>query len=398
MKPPLSAPISVLLFLATVQSIPVLHAAPKARFEPQDIDPAISIGYGIAIADVNGDGKPDILLADQRSVQWYQNPSWKKHVVCENLTERDNVCIAAQDIDGDGKAEIAIGAQWNPGETSDPEKSGGVFYLLPPADRTQRWEAVKLHHEPTVHRMHWIKTPSGAWDLVVKPLHGRGNKNNAGEGSKVFAYRMPANPKAPWTLNLVSEFTHASHNFHPVNWDNDPEQEILTAAKEGVFFFGQSTGMWKHRRLSDQWAGEVRDGKLSNGTRFFATIEPMHGTTVAVYTPPAAGKGLWNRRVLDDTLTDGHAVVVADFLGTGSDQIIAGWRAMNPKGTPGVRLYAPAAGPEGVWETTHISGEEVAIEDMKSADLDGDGRPDLVLAGRQTKNLRILWNRTEKSR
>jgi hypothetical protein len=26
----------------------------------------------------------------------------------------------------------------------------------------------------------------------------------------------------------------------------------------------------------------------------------------------------------------------------------------------------------------------MAVEDMKSADLDGDGKPDLVLAGRQT--------------
>jgi hypothetical protein len=390
-------PLTGLALLATLPTAPLL-AAPKARFEPQDIDPAINIGYGIAIADVNGDGKPDILLADQRSVQWYQNPTWKKHVISENLTERDNVCIAAQDIDGDGKAEIAIGAQWNPGETTDPEKSGGVFYLIPPNDRTQRWEPVKLHHEPTVHRMHWLKTPSGKWDLVVKPLHGRGNKNNAGNGSKVFAYRMPANPKDPWTLNLVSDFTHASHNFHPINWDNDPEQEILTAAKEGVFFFGQSTGTWKKRQFSDQWAGEVRDGKLTNGKRFFATIEPMHGTTVAVYTQPDSGKGLWNRHVLDETLLDGHAVAVADFLGTGSDQIIAGWRAMNPKGTPGVRLYSPTANTNAAWEVTPISGEEVAIEDIKAADLDGDGRPDLILAGRQTKNLRILWNRTEKSR
>lgn len=370
-------------------------AAPEPRFEATDIDTSLEIGYGIAIADVNGDGKPDILLADQRSVQWYQNPTWQKHVIARNLTERDNVCIAAQDIDGDGKAEIAIGAQWNPGETSDPEKSGGVFYLMPPADRTQPWDAVKLHHEPTVHRMHWVLAPSKKWELIVKPLHGRGNKNNAGEGSKVFAYSMPANPRDPWSVSLVSDFTHASHNFHPINWDNDPEHELLTAAKEGVFFFGRSTGTWKKRQHSNTWAGEVRDGKLPGGGRFFATVEPMHGGTVAYYTEPAGGsKGLWPRTVLDESLKDGHALVVQDFLGVGSDQVVAGWRGMNPKGTPGVRLYTPPENGSGAWRVSEISGEAVAIEDIKSADLDGDGRADLVLAGRQTKNLRILWNRS----
>lgn len=376
-------------------SAPLFAALPEPVFKVQDVDPNIEIGYGIAIADINGDGKPDILLADQHSIQWYENPTWTKHLMVANVTERDNVCIAAQDINGDGKAEVAIGAQWNPGETTDPEKSGGVFYLIPPADRTQRWEPVKLHHEPTVHRMHWVLAPTGKWELIVKPLHGRGNRNNEGTGSRVYSYAMPPNPRDQWQTSLVSDFTHASHNFHPINWDKDPEHELLTAAKEGVFWFGRSTGVWKKKQLSDSWAGEVRDGKLPDGSRFLATIEPMHGNTVAFYTSTSSN-ALWNRHVLDDTLKDGHAVVVADFLGCGSDQIIAGWRGMNPKGAPGVKMFTPTDGPGTVWRTSIVSGEEVAIEDIKSADLDGDGRPDLILAGRQTKNLRILWNQTPR--
>lgn len=386
------------LLTGSIATLVSQAATPEPRFETQDIDTEVQIGYGIAIADVNGDGKPDIILADQHTIQWYQNPTWKKHIIAENVTERDNVCIAAQDIDGDGKAEIAIGAQWNPGETSDPEKSGGVFYLLPPADRTQKWEPVRLHHEPTVHRMHWVKAPSGKWELIVKPLHGRGNKNNEGTGSKVFAYSMPANPRDPWSTSLVSDFTHASHNFHPIQWGSANTHELLTAAKEGVFRFGRTSGQWDKKQLSDSWAGEVRDGRLPDGSRFYATIEPMHGTTVAFYKQPTAPDALWPRTVLDDTLKDGHAVVVQDFLGAGSDQIAAGWRAMKPAGSPGVRLYTPPTSGEGAWRVSEISSDAVAVEDMKSADLDGDGRPDLILAGRQTKNLRILWNRTDKSK
>src|SRR5215212_3737758 len=109
-------------------------AIPEPKFRVVEIDSQIQIGYGVAIADVDGDKKPDIVLADKNQFVWYRNPKWEKFVLAENLTKLDNVCIAAQDIDGDGKAEIAVGAGWNPNDTTN---SGAVFYLVAPKDRTQ---------------------------------------------------------------------------------------------------------------------------------------------------------------------------------------------------------------------------------------------------------------------
>ena len=71
---------------------------PQTAFEAQTIDNNISIGYGIALGDVDGDKKPDILLADKKQFVWYRNGDWKKFVMIENLTEHDNVCITAKDI------------------------------------------------------------------------------------------------------------------------------------------------------------------------------------------------------------------------------------------------------------------------------------------------------------
>src|SRR5690349_14636303 len=219
---------TILLLLATGASL----TAAEPTFKAVDVDTKVEIGYGVAIADVNGDKKPDILLADKNLIVWYENPSWAKHVIAEKLTQLDHVCIAAQDIDGDGKAEIAAGAGWNPGDTVN---SGAVFYLLAPEDRTKEWEPIALHHEPTVHRMRWVKNAEGKYDLVVVPLHGRGNKNGAGDGVKILAYIKPSDPKQPWKTETLDDSLHMTHNFDPVQWDSDNPQELLVGAKEGVF-------------------------------------------------------------------------------------------------------------------------------------------------------------------
>jgi hypothetical protein len=367
------------LLLAAVAS-----AAPEPKFRPQEIG-QIEIGYGLAIADVDGDGKKDIVLADKTTIQWYQNPSWKKHVIAENLTKEDNVCVAAQDLDGDGKAEIAVGAGWNPGDTV---KSGAVFYLIPPADRTQKWEAVKLHHEPTVHRMAWVEVSTGRWDLVVQPLHGVGNKGGVGAGAKLLAYRKPANPKDEWKTEVANDVSHITHNLEPVRWQRHLAQQILTGSKEGIWFNSYADGKWSHTQLTTEPVGELRAGKLPSGA-MIATVEPFHGTKSAVYTRDAAG--VWQRQQILDGYKDGHAVACADFLGDGSDQVMIGWRGAKPN-ERGIRLLTPLDEAGKTWRTDVISTDAIAVEDFKAADLDGDGKTDLIVAGRHTKNLMIFWN------
>ncbi len=365
------------------------QSVPASKWRAVEID-KIDIGYGLQMADVNGDGKTDIVLADKKTIQWYENPNWKKHVIAKDLTERDNVCVTARDIDGDGKCEIAVGGQWNFRETI---KDGAVFYLIPSANRTDPWTPVKLHHEPSIHRMHWVKGNDDQYTLVVKPLRGRGSVNGEGNGIRVLSYMPPNDPKGKWSYDVVCEFMHLSHNFHPVNWDDDEEEELIIAGKEGVWHFDRQKDKWAARRLSKNFAGEIRDGKLPNGKRFIVAIEPMHGTTAAVYSQPANAGDPWLPAAkLDEALKDGHALAVADYLGVGSDQIVVGWRAMNAKGIPGIKLFTPLDKEGKKWREEVISRKGVAVEDIKVADLNGDGKVDIVAAARQTKNLVIFFN------
>ncbi len=380
-----------------VSVVSVLHAEPIPEFKwrAEEID-KIEIGYGVQLTDVDGDGKTDIVLADKKTIQWYENPKWTKHVIARDLTQRDNVCVTARDIDGDGKCEIAVGGQWNYRETL---KDGAVFYLIPPKDRTKMWKPVKLYNDPSTHRMHWIRAQGNEYRLAVKPLRGRGSVNGDGNGLRLLEYIMPEDPAGDWKYDVICEFMHLSHNFHVVNWDDDKEEEMIIAGKEGVWHLDRQKVGWKATQLTENFAGEIRDGMLPNGKRFIATIEPKHGNVSAVYAEPSKKGDLWQPlKVLDKALKDGHAIACADYLGVGSDQIVVGWRAMNdnpgvpgPK-IPGIKMFTPLDKEGSQWRDTKISAEEVAVEDIKVADLNNDGKIDIVVAARQTKNLVVFFN------
>lgn len=381
-------------------------------FRAQTIDDKIEIGYGLAIADVDGDGKPDILLADKKQFVWYQNPTWTKHVIAENLTEHDNVCIAARDIDGDGKCEIAVGAEWNPGDTVN---SGAVFYLIPPADRTQKWEAVKLPAEPTTHRMKWVRHGNKEdgkprYDLVVVPLHGRANKNGEGAGVKVLAYEMPKDPHAEWKTEVISDDMHMMHNFDVLHIQAHGEvDELILGGKEGARYFGDENGkrtsgwIFQHAGVPDlKGIGEVRVSRSGGLLHLicFATVEPMHGNQLCFYTPPTSPKptefpAQYKRAVLDDTLEDGHALACGDLLDLGRDQIVVGWRAMQKKDAKvGIKMFIPDPKAE-KWASLLIDDNTMSCEDLVLADLNGDGKLDIIASGRRTKNVMIYWNETK---
>lgn len=395
-------------FLA-ILSLPLIAAAdtPAPKFDHQEVD-KISIGYGLAIDDVDGDKKPDILLADKTQIVWYANPgkageAWKKHIIAEKLTPLDNVCIAARDIDGDGKCEVAVGAMWNPGETNDDTKSGAVFYLIRPADPTQKWEPVKLHHEVCTHRMRWVLAGTDAdgkdqYVLVVKPLHGKGNKNGVGAGARVLAYTMPKDPKAQWTTALVNDTVHLSHNFDVVPVPNAPSELIVLGSKEGFTAAMRENGKWESRPAPfsnlSQGVGEVRFAMLGKKA-VLAAVEPMHGDKLVVYVPKGDSDDDVNRVVLDDTIKEGHALAFADVLDIGRPQVVVGWRTPNKDVKVGIKLFVPNEDGS-KWEQHLIDDNKMASEDLKVADLDGDGKLDIIAAGRATKNLKVYWNRTAK--
>ena len=88
--------------------------------------------------------------------------------------------------------------------------------------------------------------------------------------------------------------------------------------------------------------------------------------------------------MIDDTLSDAHTIQTIDLDGDGRDAIIAGFR-----GKPyGVYIYRFGGT---TWDRQILDKGSVSAASCATADLDGDGKPEIACIGQATHNL-VLWH------
>jgi hypothetical protein len=400
--------------LVAALGLPSTHAQ---RWEAQEIAAKVgNVCYAVTTADVNGDGKLDIVAVTEEAVVWFENPSWKQQDIIRGKTERDNVCIAAHDIDGDGRVDFALGAGWRPPDTTKP----GTLQWLG-RDTAGAWQVHAIRYEqPSLHRIQWMKLKGqDGKSLVVVPLQGKGTKGpnwGEGNGAKVELLAIPEDPTSPdWPSQVVRDDLHAVHGFAVLN-----DTDVLFAAWEGVFWSGyQGLNSWEGAKLGEgnqlslpnKGASEIKLGRLKHGPAYIATVEPWHGHQVAAYFaanpihtgerpfPMFETERTWTRHVLAEPLQWGHAVCCADIDADGDDELIIGQRDPNSAGAasqgPGVFVFDPVyeSGSKPAFTRHTVDDGGMACEDLLVADLDGDGRPEIVAGGRATHNVKIYWNR-----
>ncbi len=334
----------------------------------QTVDDTLGDLWAMSVADVNADGRPDLLALNwgPAYVVWYENPGWKKRTLIEK-EPKELVAIQPLDVDGDGKTEFILGAEYR--EPPDPKKGGGGIYLLRrPADLEQTWPATKIAEAPTLHRIHTLDRKS----VVCSTLHG-----------PTFVLRPPN-----WERETIAEKLSACHNTFSVDWDGDGKEEVLTASREGLLLWKRSDAGWRKTLLAKGNGGvsEVAVGRLPGGKRYLATIEPHHGAEFCVYTESDGG---WKRYVLLVN-RGGHTLRPADLTKSGADSLLVGFvgQYSNAPGGPIWYLFHPASTG---WERKVLDDTKLPGEDGRAADLDLDGRPDCILAG--GPRLKVYWNR-----
>jgi hypothetical protein len=383
-----------------------IKAAEPNKFEAEQLPTALQVGYAVRAVDINKDGKLDIAIVDSKRVLWLENPSWTEHIIYSTPEAKfDNVCFAPHDINGDGRVDFALGADWQAGNSD----SGGTIGWLEHT-ATGPWIYRQIATEPTTHRMNWVDFEGqGKPELVVAPLKGRGTRSPGFEqvGVRLLAFTPGENPiEDTWSRRVLNEDLHVMHNFDVTDLDGNGQVDLVTASYEGASWLVakpdagislKRLGQGQDQAAPKRGASEIRRGTLAGNRNYLATIEPWHGDKVVVYVAPDNWKEsveLWPRMVLDDQLAWGHAVACANLDDDEDQELIIGVRDdQNDQYRCGLRIYDPKAVDGTAWERYLVDPGGVAIEDLTVADFDGDGDNDIVTVGRATHNIKMYWNR-----
>jgi hypothetical protein len=339
-----------------------------AELAPHTIANDLKGGYQVVAADVNHDGKIDLIAvaSGQTELVWYENPAWQRHVIAGNLKSMINAAY--------WNDQIVLASEF----ANEAKRSIGIVSLLTPnGDPRQPWKITEIDRLTTSHRLRWADIDgSGKKILVNAPLTGAQAEAPEYHGHVPLVFYRPG----AWKREIIADANEGvQHGVFIFDWDGQGRDSILTASFSGIDLYQfQKNGEWKRTEITKgrpaAWpqcgSSDVTVGKLGK-ERFLAAIEPWHGNEVAIYRHSQQG---WTRTAIDDSLAQGHTIVTADLDGDGSDEIVAGFRASGGS----VLIYK--ADPKGVWSKT-VLDNAIPANACAVADLNGDGRPDLGCIG-----------------
>ncbi len=159
-----------------------------------DCDPPVKQAGSLAVGDVDGDGRIELLVGGGGKLLWYRPATFERGVAAEG---RFHCGLALADIDGDGILEVFAGEAVDP--DSDKEE-WRITWFKPTPDLRGPW------------RRHVIDpaTTGGPHDVIVCDVDGDGRPELIAAAvyvkvSGLFLYKPGEDPAKPWRKHMVQE-------------------------------------------------------------------------------------------------------------------------------------------------------------------------------------------------
>lgn len=180
------------------------------------------------------------------------------------------------------------------------------------------------------------------------------------------------------------------HYFAPLDMDGDGQQEILMTDNGSLraWSYQSETGEWTSKSLArNRGLTDLAIGDFNGDGQQDIAYSCGHGTGVFVLTAPNYAQS--DEWTVDPGITDVHALTAADFNADGLDDVAGISFSEN------IVVWYENQG-DGAFLRHQIDvGQPQQAYDLRAVDIDRDGRPDLIAAGRNSRN--ILWLRNTGS-
>jgi hypothetical protein len=381
----LAAAASVVLAVLAGQVLAADKPAPQARqvqFQKTVID-ANFRSEGVAVGDVNHDGKLDIIVGDV----WYEAPDWKMHEV-RPVGKYDwergySKCFACFTMDtrGDGWPDVIVvgfpgaPALWyeNPRGKEGHWKERTIWKSAcnetpVMANLLGSGKPVPIWGIQPEGQMAWFtptKDIDSLWDMhpisakkapsTAQYGHGLGVGDVNGDGRadliiKDGWWEQPQDPNTEWKFHKVAISPDCS-TMWAYDVDGDGVADIISGSAHDY-------GLW--------WWKQVKD--------------------------PAGGESKFEKNLISKDFSEVHAIELVDMNGDGLKDIVTGkrWYAHNggdPGGKEPAVLYwfelrRPEKGkaeyvPHKIDDSSGV-GTQFVVQDMN-----GDGKPDIIISNKK---------------
>jgi hypothetical protein len=372
------------------------QAPPALAFRHERVDdrpPCNRLG-SCQVADLTGNGRPDLLVAGlganptlsvlgktiipreigpvnevlarlETNLFWYENPGWERHTLSRTSDLRLGVGSSLGDLTGNGRLDLVIG---------QARQHSAVYWFEQPADPREPWERHLLTER--FQKYH---------DLTIADVDDDGSLEVVGlsqEAGTVFYFDVPESPRVePWPAAHchVVDDERRVEGLAVVDIDGDGRTEIV-AGTNLYHSAGDGVGaerQWTRRSYATGW-DDVRVAVADlddDGTLEIVVAEgdsPAYGThpaRVAWFDPPD-----WDCHLLADDLFCPHSLQAADVTGNGCPDIYVGEMGLGEHETPRQLLFSNDHGQF----TEHTLDTGVPTHEAKLIDVDGDGRLDIV--------------------
>jgi hypothetical protein len=310
-------------------------------------------GYSNSFAcwaeDLNGDGWPDLIVIGYpgKPCHWFENPKgasghWKQHEIWHSACNETPQYV---DLFGTGKRVLLMGFQ--PKGSKEDANVGQMAYFTPGTDPTQLWE------------MHPISEPSSPGKAIpgtFRYSHGLGVGDVNGDGRLDVIctsgwWEQPEKPdgKTPWKFHPANLGGPCADMF-AYDLDGDSKPDVISSC-------AHQFGIWSYLQ---------RPGKDGNPTFIKQDLFP---------------------KLVSET----HALHVVDINGDGLKDLVTGKRfwshGKNEPGSsqPAMLYWFEARKKDGVTTfVPHVIDDDSGVgTQFVVADVNGDKLPDVVTSNKK---------------